>query len=55
MDLYEFKATLGLIRSMLKLIQMVVAHTFTPVLRNHAFNPSTRGSRKWEERTGRIA
>ena len=47
MDLCEFKATLGYIRSIQKQIQVVVAHTFNPSTReSHAFNPSTKGEQK---------
>ena len=47
MDLCEFKATLGHIRSVQKQIQVVVAQTFNHSPReSHAFNPSTKGEYK---------
>ena len=50
MDPCEFKATLNYTNSMQKQIQVVLAYTFIPVPGSHAFNPSTRGNIKWEER-----
>ena len=51
MDLCEFKATLGYIRSMQKQNQVIMAHVFKPSTSElQTFIPSTRGNIKWEER-----